>query len=175
MKTVKVILIAALTNRRVIGKDGDLVWKHDLDMKRFRDTTRGNIVLMGRKTWASIPEKFRPLAGRTNVVITRQSAEDCPLPDNVLRYSSVEDAIRTLRARDDIRGDIYVIGGGEIYVQAMPFADQLDITHVDVDRGGDVYFPEIDTAIWDGKKVGECIPVDSPEPSFAFWTYTRRT
>ncbi len=160
---MSVILIAAVTKNGVIGKDNGLVWRNAEDMKRFKRLTTGKTVLMGRKTWESLPEKFRPLPDRVNVVITRRA--DFPLPQGVLRFGSVEQAVAELRGK----GDICVIGGGEIYALALPLADKLEITHVNLEVEGDTRFPDIDPSIWE-------IVTDEPQPlgGFRFTTYTRR-
>lgn len=159
---MSITLIAAVTNNSVIGKDNDLVWRNPEDMKHFRELTTGHTVLMGRKSWESIPEKYRPLPKRLNVVITRQA--NYALPQGVRVYSSVQQALTQLNAD----GDVYVIGGGEIYAAAMPFADTLEITHVDIDAEGTVYFPPIDPLLW------EIVSTDQ-RFGFRFVRYNRRT
>src|SRR3989344_7248852 len=88
---MSITLIAAISKNNVIGTEGRLPWHIPEDLKRFKTLTVGKVVLMGRKTWESIPEKFRPLPGRTNVVVTRQA--DFPLPEKTIRASSVEEAL----------------------------------------------------------------------------------
>lgn len=155
-----VTLVAAVARNGCIGKDGALPWRIPEDMQRYRRITMGKVVVMGRKTWESIPAKFRPLPGRTNVVVTRNP--DYPLPDGVERAASLEAALAAHAGED-----VIVNGGGEIYAGAMPGADALDITHVDrhVD-GGDAFFPTIDPTIW-----RETCRED--HDGFAFVTYRR--
>ena len=136
-----VTIVAAVARNGCIGKDGDLPWRIPEDMRRYRAITMGKVVVMGRKTWESIPTKFRPLPGRTNVVVTRQT--DYPLPDGVERHASLMAALAAHTAED-----VVVNGGAEIYAQAMDRADALDITHVDRDVDGDAFFPAIDPARW---------------------------
>ena len=136
-----VTIVAAVARNGCIGKDGRVPWHLPEDMRRYRAVTMGKVVVMGRKTWESIPEKFRPLAGRTNVVVTRQV--DYPLPDGVERCPSLEDALAAHSGEE-----VVINGGGDLYVQAMPRADVLDLTLVDRDVDGDTFFPRIDPAVW---------------------------
>lgn len=158
-----ITLVAALTRNRCIGKDGQLVWHNKEDMARFKALTSGagKTVLMGRKTWESLPQKFRPLPGRTNAVVTRQS--DYALPEGVMRFSDLEPALHILSRQSDL----YVIGGGEIYAAALPFADMLELTEIDQEVEGDTFFPEFDKNEWmeTGRNVRE---------GFAFATYARK-
>lgn len=134
-------IIAALAHNNVIGHGNTIPWRIPEDMKRFKEATVGKTVLMGRKTWESLPEKFRPLPGRKNVVITRQ--ENFSFPAGVFHFANMEDALRACADEDAM-----VIGGAEIYRQTMPLADALLITRVDQDVPGDAFFPEIDPAVW---------------------------
>ena len=154
-----VTIVAAVARNGCIGKDGDLPWRIPEDMRRYRAITMGKVVVMGRKTWESIPVKFRPLPGRTNVVVTRQA--DYPLPDGVERQASLTAALAAHGEEE-----IVVNGGAEIYAQAMDRADALDITHVDRDIDGDAFFPAIDPARWR--------PIwREDHADFAFVTYAR--
>ncbi|MEN9558693.1 MAG: Dihydrofolate reductase [Candidatus Parcubacteria bacterium] len=136
------ILIAALSRNRCIGKAGKLPWDLPEDLRRFRQLTKGHPVVMGRKTWESLPEMFRPLPGRTNIVLTRQ--EGYTLPDGVEQYAHIAEALAAHKTET-----VFVIGGGEVYTQALPFADTLELTHVDQEVvDGDAFFPEIDPAAW---------------------------
>ena len=136
-----VTLVAAVARNGCIGKDGALPWRIPEDMRHYKDVTMGKVVVMGRKTWESIPAKYRPLPGRTNVVVTRQAAY--PLPDGVERFGSL-DAALAAHAGDDV----VINGGAEIYRGAIDRADRLDITHVARDVDGDTFFPAIDPAVW---------------------------
>jgi len=136
-----ITLVAAVARNGCIGKDGALPWRIPEDMQRYRRITMGKVVVMGRKTWESIPAKFRPLPGRTNVVVTRNP--DYQLPDGVERSPSLEAALAVHAG-----AEVIVNGGGEIYARAMPRADALDITHVDRDVDGDTFFPAIDPVVW---------------------------
>jgi dihydrofolate reductase len=155
-----VTIVAAVARNGCIGKDGGLPWHIPEDLQRYRRVTMGKVVVMGRRTWESIPEKFRPLAGRTNVVVTRQA--DYALPPGVERFPSL-DAALAAHAGDDV----VINGGGAIYAQAMACADVLDLTHVDRAVDGDTFFPAIDPAVW--------TPVwREDHDGFAFVTYRRR-
>lgn len=131
-------IIAAMGNGRVIGKDNTLLWHIPDDLKRFKALTLGHPVIMGRKTWESLPEKFRPLAGRSNIIVTRQGAYEAA---GAMAIHSIEEA-RAAAARAPGAEEIFVIGGAQLYAEALPFADRLCLTLIDDDRNGDAYFPE---------------------------------
>jgi dihydrofolate reductase len=137
-----VSLIAAISQNNCIGKNGTLPWHIPEDMAHFRNITRGKPVIMGRNTWESLPERFRPLPGRKNIVITRQTAYT--VPNGVLVYHSLEDAI----ASQANVPEIMIIGGAQLYAEALPIADRLYITHVPMHVVGDTFFPKIDMRIW---------------------------
>ena len=130
-------LIVAYNNNKVIGKDGKIPWFCPEDLKRFKELTMGSPVIMGRKTWESLP--VRPLPGRGNVVVSKT------LP---LQYSDSIIIVSTLRAA--ILGsqeyypdsEIFIIGGEEIYRQAMPLADRMYLTHINNNSEGDAFFPD---------------------------------
>ena len=128
-------LIWAEAADRVIGMDRALPWHLPEDMRRFKELTMGSTVVMGRITWESLPEKFRPLPGRRNVVVTRQASYDAPGAEVV---GSLEDAL------DLADGDIWVIGGASIYEQALPYADRVVRTRVHLQVDGDTHAPVLD-------------------------------
>jgi dihydrofolate reductase len=135
-----ITIIAAIANNNALGKDNDLIWYLPADLKRFKKVTSGHHILMGRNTFESIG---KPLPNRTTVIITRNKAykaEGCIVVD------SIEKAIEV--AKEDAK--IFIIGGAEIYKQTITsnLVDQLDITKVHHEFEADVYFPEIDSAIW---------------------------
>lgn len=135
----RISLIAAIgKDTRVLGKDNDLVFKIAADLKRFRLLTTGHPVIMGRKTWESLPEKSRPLPGRANFVVTRQEGYQAP---GAFVCASVGEALETAK-RAEGADEICVIGGGEIYALALPFADRLYLTLVASDAEGDTFFPD---------------------------------
>jgi dihydrofolate reductase len=138
----QLILIAAVARNGVIGRGGGLVFNDPADQRHFRQATLGCPVVMGRKTWESLPDRFRPLPGRRNIVVSRN-------PMLVLRGAelahSLEDALE-LAAADAPR--VFVIGGAELYAQALPYADALLLTEVDADLEGDTRFPDWDHALF---------------------------
>ena len=143
---MKVRLIVAMDNERGIGKNNDLMWHLPADMKFFKETTHGHVVVMGRKNFDSIPERFRPLVGRENVVLTRNTdflAENCQV------FHSLEACLAAYE--NETERFVYIIGGGQIYKQALQLncVDEMYITHVDHVYGADTFFPEIDQNNWD--------------------------
>jgi len=136
-------LIAALSENRVIGKNNDLPWSLPDDMKYFMQTTSGHHVIMGRKNYDSIPEKFRPLPNRTNLVVTRQlefKATGC------IVVHSVADAVSIAEKANE--KELFVIGGSEIYQQALNLADRLYLTEIKSIIDGNIFFPEINKSEW---------------------------
>lgn len=138
---MRITLVAAIAEDGVIGRDGGLPWRLSSDLRRFKATTMGKPVIMGRKTWESIPR--RPLPGRLNIVVTRN-------PGYPAEGAEVARSLAEALARADAAGanEAFVIGGGEIFSQAMPLADRLDVTHVLARIGGDTRFPVIDAREW---------------------------
>ena len=130
-------IIVAIANNGVIGDKNALLWNIKEDMRRFRTTTTGHPVVMGRKTFESIG---RPLPKRTNVVITRGASEF----EGCLVAHSIEEAVEMFPAEEEI----FIIGGAQIYAQALPLADKLYLTIVHRDYEGDTSFPEIDYSEW---------------------------
>ena len=136
-------LIAALTQNRVIGKNNTLPWSLPDDMKYFMQTTRQHHVVMGRKNYQSLPEKFRPLPNRTNLVVSRQVDFNAP---NCTVVSSVEKAIAIARQNNET--ELFIIGGAEIYQLAISLADRLYLTEIQTKIDGDTYFPLVDNTAW---------------------------
>lgn len=129
-------LIWAQTPDGVIGADNRIPWRVPEDMANFKEVTMGHPVVMGRRTWDSLPPRFRPLAGRRNIVVTRQpdwAAEGAE------RSASLPEAL-AVTAPDDV----WIMGGGEIYRAAMEYATELLVTEIDLDVAGDAYAPAID-------------------------------
>ena len=144
MSAAKVALIAAVATNGVIGRDGGLPWRLSTDLKRFKQLTMGKPVIMGRKTFQSIG---KPLAGRVNIVVTRDVAFSAPgtktAPDLASAIGMAEEAA----ARSGV-DEVFVIGGAQIYAAAIGLADRLYITHVAAEPDGDAHFPTIDPARW---------------------------
>lgn len=158
--TARLTLVAAVARNGVIGRDGDLAWRNAEDMKHFRALTWGHPVLMGRKTWDSLPAKFKPLPGRRNLVLTRDAAW---YADGAERVASLGDAL----ARVEDAPTLFVIGGAEVFAQALPRADELVLTEVDAQLDGDVFFPPWDRDAFD-------LVAAQPMAGFRFATYRRR-
>ena len=134
-----ITIVVAVSSNGIIGRDGDMPWRLSTDLKRFKALTLGKPVIMGRKTFQSIG---RALPGRPNIVISRDTA--------IARAGALADAAGG--------NEICVIGGGEIYRQAIGVADVLHVTHVDAEVEGDTRFPAIDPVVWlRGEE--ECVPV----------------
>ncbi len=130
-------IISAIQKKdRGIGYNNDLLYHIPQDMKRFRELTTGTVVIMGRKTWESLPEKFRPLPHRINIVISRNT--DYRL-DGALLASSFENALEIAQMYNK---EIFVIGGSSLYEAGLPFADKLHLTIIDGDKDADTFFPE---------------------------------
>ena len=137
----RVIGIVAMDEDRAIGINGKLPWHLPEDMKRFSKLTTGNTVLMGRKTYESLPEKFRPLPNRLNVVATR-SAGAISLPPGVLLSTDPAAFVTSCkRGREKIQGDLWIIGGAEIYAATLSLWDEIQLTRVAGRYRGDVFFP----------------------------------
>jgi len=153
-------IIVAVSEDLGIGKDNELLWHISEDLKRFKRLTLGNTVIMGKKTWESLPRK--PLPGRKNVVLTDNPSET--IEGSVTVYSIV-DALSKCEKSEEI----FIIGGGSIYRQFMPLADRLYITHVHKKAAADIYFPVIDPEIW---IVAENEEFNSGEPDNIPYTYT---
>lgn len=132
-------IIVAVSEDWGIGMNNDLLWHLPLDLKRFKKLTLGNTVLMGKRTWESLPK--RPLPGRKNIVITDVPGESF---DQAITAYSIEDALSKCEPDEEI----FIIGGGSIYRQFMPVADKLYITHVHKNTPADTYFPAIDPVQW---------------------------
>jgi dihydrofolate reductase len=137
--TRRVVLVAAVADNGVIGVDGQLPWHLPEDFAHFKRTTVGHVVVMGRKTYESMG---RPLPQRTNVVVTRQSGWSA---DGVVAVCSLAAALDEAARHD---GDVMVIGGGEIYSQALPLADAQVLTEVHLSPVGDAHYPEFDREQW---------------------------
>jgi len=141
-------IIVAFDAEYGIGKNGRLPWALPLDLKHFKEITTGtsspskkNAVIMGRKTWESLPEKFRPLPGRVNLVLSQEGR--LVLPSGVLSAQSLDDALKQLSSPEI--ENIFVIGGAQIYAAAIehPSCRRLIVTHVQGQHGCDAFFPPI--------------------------------
>ena len=159
-------LIAALDRHRAIGRGGELLWHEREDQRHFRAVTMGCPVIMGRKTWDSLPPKFRPLPGRRNIVVSRDAQWHS---DGAEAALSLEAAL-TLTAG---AGKAFVIGGGELYASALPHADELLLTEIDAAfEGADAHFPAFDRSAFAETARDERRSADGTR--YAFVTYQRR-
>ena len=141
--TYKIIVATGLNNE--IGAKGNLLWHLPKDMKWFKENTTGADVIMGRKTYESFPEKFRPLPNRTNIVITRQ--QNYIAPEKVKVVNSLESALAFADKCTDT--EKYIIGGGTIYKEALPFCNEIVLTKVHTTfPEADTFFPQIDMDEW---------------------------
>lgn len=136
-------MIAAHSENRVIGKNNDLPWSLPDDMKYFMQTTKGHHTIMGRKNYDSIPDKFKPLPNRTNIVITHQLSFKAP---GCLVVNTLERGLEI--AKQNGEPETFIIGGAEIYKLGLPYADKLYLTEIHAIIEGDAYFPEIDPHEW---------------------------
>ena len=127
-------LIYARSRNNVIGKNGDLPWHLPEDLAHFKRTTLGQAVVMGRITWESIPEKFRPLPGRRNVVVSRQA-------NYIATGAAVVDSLHVALALFPADEVVWLIGGAQLYAQALPLAAQIVVTEIDADFEGDAFAP----------------------------------
>lgn len=133
-------LIAAIARNGVIGIDNRLPWRLPADLQHFKSLTLGHTVIMGRKTWESLPEKIRPLPGRRNIVVTRDGgycAEGATVATSLPAAISAADS-----------DEAFVIGGAELYAAALPLADRLQLTEIDATFEGDIHFPAINHHQW---------------------------
>lgn len=144
----EITFLVAVSNNYVIGKDGSIPWHHPEDIRRFKEITTGHTVVMGRKTWDSLP--IKPLPNRRNVVLSRSDFQD----DRVEVYSTLQEAVFTT----PLDHKVFVIGGAQIFEQYMKFADYLDVTIVHKNYDGDVYLPKIDMKKWEAisNRLGGC-------------------
>jgi len=157
--------VAAVARGGVIGRGGAIPWRIPEDAQRFRTLTVGHPVVMGRRTWDSLPDRFRPLPGRRNVVVTRDVAWHV---DGAERAGSLADALRLL----DRAPQVFVIGGAELYAEALPLVDELLLTEIDAEVEGDAFFPSWDrTAFEEASREKHVSETGTP---FAFVTYERR-
>ena len=157
----RLALIAAVDRNGAIGKANALLWREPEDQKHFRRVTMGCPVIMGRKTWDSLPARFRPLPGRRNVVLTRDAAW----------HADGADAVTSLDAALTLICGVpkaFVIGGAEVYALALPHADELVLTEIDADLDGDTFFPR-----WDRTRFAMTSRDDRPGFSFVTYNNTR--
>jgi dihydrofolate reductase len=159
----RINLIFARAANGVIGKDNAMPWHLPEDLAHFKRLTQGCPVIMGRKTWDSLPPRFRPLPGRSNIVVTRQSDWQA---DGALRVASLPEALRVCGDAPDI----WVIGGADIYRQAEPLAVRAEVTEIAQDYAGDAYAPVLGPA-W--QETARAPQLAASGLSFAFVSYQK--
>jgi dihydrofolate reductase len=167
---MKVSLIVAMDLERGIGRDNDLMWHLPNDMKFFKETTTGHVVVMGRKNFESIPERFRPLPNRLNVVLTRNQnyrADGCEI------FNSMEACLDAYKNENDMT--VFIIGGGEIYKLALEagVVEEMYITHVNKKYGADTFFPEFDLKEWSVETIAQHQEDDRHNASFTIVKYSK--
>lgn len=155
----EVIIIAAMAENNVIGKDNTIPWHYPEDFKHFKDLTSGHTVVMGRKTWESLPK--RPLPNRTNVVITRNKDYEAP---GATLASSLPDALAMAKQSAQ---NVYLIGGKSIYEEGLSHADKLELTRVHQEVEGDTHFPEVNYDNWN-------LVNEEHKGAFSFQTHERK-
>ena len=160
---MQVNLIYARSANGVIGNNNTLPWHLPEDMAHFKRMTTGWPVIMGRKTWDSLPPRFRPLPGRSNVVITRQTQWAAP---GALVAASLPDALRLCETSEQV----WVIGGAQIYQQAEPFAQRIEVTEIAQDFDGDAFAPKLGTHWTEAAREAH---VSINGLKFSFITYTK--
>ena len=164
-------LIVAVDAKNGIGKNNDLMWNLPADMQFFKETTKGHVVIMGRKNYDSIPEKYRPLSGRTNVILSRQQAFEAP---GCMVFSSLEDCLANLSLANGQHA--FIIGGAQIYQLALNtgLVENMFITHIDKTYGADTFFPDFDHNNYEKTVLFEQPINEKHEASFKVCQYIKK-
>jgi dihydrofolate reductase len=157
-------LVVARAANGVIGRDGDLPWRLPSDMRHFRELTAGHTVLMGRKTFESLPPKYRPLPQRRNLVLSSSAKQELSGAEVFPDLSSALEACE---------GECFVIGGGAVYAEILPIADRVYATEIEQQIEGDAFFPELAPSEWRCTQRGERIIEN--ELAFDFAVYERKS
>jgi dihydrofolate reductase len=166
---MKLSIIVAASENNVIGKNNQLPWHLPADMKYFKEKTMGHCVIMGRKNFESIPDKYRPLSGRTNIVVTRQ--KDFKGGAVIISHSLAE-AIQI--AKDKNETECFIIGGGEIFSQSMSICDCIYLTRIHAHIEGDVFFSEINMDEWKEVSIEKFSANEKNKYDFSFITLERK-
>lgn len=161
-------LIAAVARNGVIGIDNRLPWHLPADLRHFKALTSGHAVIMGRKTWESLPAKFRPLPGRRNIVVSRDAGYRA---EGAVVALSLPAALAAA-GEGEGDGEAFLIGGAQLYATALPLADRLQLTEIDASFEGDTCFPAIDPGLW--HEVARQAHSGDDGFDYAFVTYERK-
>lgn len=167
---MKIIIIVAYSKNHTIGKDNQLLWHLADDMKFFKKTTQNQTVLMGKNTYWSLPEKFRPLPNRKNIVLTTNTFENTF--ENLRIFNDIETTLNILKNEE--LEVLYIIGGSQIYKAFLPFADEIMATEVDVFIEGDAFFPKFDTSKYQKEILHKFHKSESNDFNFEIISYKRK-
>ncbi len=163
-------LIVATSKNRVIGVNNDLPWRLKTDMQYFMNTTNHHPVIMGSRTYESIPPKLRPLPNRTNIILTRDSTKKY---DRCLMAATLGEAIQIANEQPGA-DEIFILGGGTVFAQALPLAHRVYLTEVQTEiKNGDTYFPELDEIRWQKEEIGRFEKGENDDHSGIFYLYNR--
>lgn len=166
---MRISIVAAIGKKGEIGIEGNLPWRLPEDLKKFRELTRNHTVIMGRKTFESILKSIgKPLPDRKNMIITRN--RNYRAPDRCIIVNSLEDALR--EAKDD--PETFIIGGAEIFAQALPLVERMYITAIDKEFSADAFFPEIDLSKWKVVEISAGHRSEVEAINFSYLVYERR-
>lgn len=171
MSRVDLALVVARAANGVIGREGDLPWRLKSDMAFFKATTMGKPVIMGRKTWESLPK--RPLPGRLNLVLTRDKSFEAEGAVVCETFEEAFDIAREQAAEDGV-GEVCVIGGAQIYAAALPRARRLYLTEVQAEPDGDARFPDLDETAWREASREDRAPGPDDDHAFTIRVLERR-
>lgn len=169
---MKISIIVAKDQSNAIGKNNDLMWRLPKDMHYFKEKTLNHCIITGRKNYFSIPEKFRPLANRTNIVVSSQ--EGLGLEKEVLLTHSIHEALKIAESKNET--EVFIIGGGQIYAQTIGLANKLYITEVDATfPDADTFFPQLDLNQWKETKRTKHFADEKNIYNFDFVEYEKQT
>ena len=163
MDAARLVVIAAVARDGIIGADNRLPWHLPEDLRHFKELTTGRTVVMGRRTWESLPDRFRPLPGRRNIVVTRNAGYPA---EGATIVSSLPAALAAAGA-----GETFIIGGAQLYAAALPLADRLELTEIDAAFPGDARFPEFDPGEW--REIARTTRRSEAGFDYSFATYER--
>lgn len=162
-------IIVAVAENNVIGKNNSLPWHLPADMKYFKEKTMGHCVVTGRKNYESIPDKFRPLPGRTNIVITRNKQLSY---NSVVIVHSLEDALTAARSRHET--EVFIIGGGEIFKEAISLTHKIYLTRIHHNFDGDIFFPSLSKSEWAENSRIDFLADEKNKYDYSFFEYLKK-